>query len=273
MKPFVWPLLLLLLAGCTATPEHRSDLADQGYRALQAGEYGRAEKLLNAAIAERPDDPYALLNLAALHHNSGLHDSARTLYRRVIEMAPEGDVPEGTYLGDGSRKILTIARQRLNELERLEAAQRQRTAEREAAAREAAERAAAEREAARRAAAQEAERRQAAAARAPAGKAALRSFWVQTGYFESRPGLEAHRKLLIRHRQLLASPQVRLLRRGEGVRVQLGPFPSMEAAQRVCGRLKGVGGDCFVLEDSSSAPTPPPPEPPQPTSPRWGRYQ
>ena len=92
---------LILLAGCEAAttydsgavvldisePEAFNDRLEttptfiEATEAIEAGEYTRAEALLDNALAQKPRDPYALLAMGSLHERTGRFNSAEEYYR------------------------------------------------------------------------------------------------------------------------------------------------------------------------------------------------
>ena len=70
---------LLLVAAC-ATPSH----VNSGFAALKRGDNPTAEAEFKAALQEKPNDPYALLNLAAVYENTGRSEEAVPLFKQVI---------------------------------------------------------------------------------------------------------------------------------------------------------------------------------------------
>lgn len=73
----------------TAAPGFR-----QGFDALRAGDYVRAEALLKDSLALRPNDPYTLLSLGVATHNLGRRAEAEGYYRAAAASgagAPVGD--------------------------------------------------------------------------------------------------------------------------------------------------------------------------------------
>ncbi len=52
-------------------------LSDLGFRYLKQGHYAEAEKYLEQALSENPNNPYAILNLGAVYQNTGRAEKAR----------------------------------------------------------------------------------------------------------------------------------------------------------------------------------------------------
>jgi len=63
------------------------DVAKENYKAnaILQGNYTEAERDLQAALAENPEDVFALLNLAAVYQQTGQAEKAAELYDRVLK--------------------------------------------------------------------------------------------------------------------------------------------------------------------------------------------
>jgi general secretion pathway protein D len=61
-------------------------LANEGYRAMVEQNYEKAEAFFDLALSVNPENPYALLNLGVVYHNTGRFEQAKKLYRKVIEL-------------------------------------------------------------------------------------------------------------------------------------------------------------------------------------------
>lgn len=92
---------LVLLAGCEAATTYDSgavvlDISEpeafnsrlettttfiDATKAIEAGDYTRAEAMLDKALAQKPRDPYALLAMGSLHERTGRFNSAEDYYR------------------------------------------------------------------------------------------------------------------------------------------------------------------------------------------------
>lgn len=66
-----------------------TDLVTKAFYALNEHDPDRAEELLNAALAEAPDAPEILNNLAVAYYQQGRTAEAEALTRRIIEEHPE----------------------------------------------------------------------------------------------------------------------------------------------------------------------------------------
>jgi Flp pilus assembly protein TadD len=77
----------VLIAGCSAV--YQPTEAEKVYAALAAGNNAIAARWLTVAVAQKPDDPYLMLDLAAAYQNLGKFDEARDLYHKVIDTAKD----------------------------------------------------------------------------------------------------------------------------------------------------------------------------------------
>ncbi len=61
-------------------------LVERGFAAMQAGNLGEAEALNQRALAENPNNPFALLNQGVIYQRTNRPQDASMLYRRLIEL-------------------------------------------------------------------------------------------------------------------------------------------------------------------------------------------
>lgn len=101
---------LLLLSSCIfAPPDH----AQMGYEAITKGDYATAESELNKALADNPNNPYALLNMGAVYQNTGRGAQAVPLYQKVL-VAGKDVYPDRVSKDDEAKRSLAdIARDNL----------------------------------------------------------------------------------------------------------------------------------------------------------------
>ena len=90
MKALVLILLLGMLSGCGLNSQaelpYDMTLANEGYQAMVEQNYEKAEAFFDLALSVNPENPYALLNLGVVYHNTGRFDQAKQMYRKVIEL-------------------------------------------------------------------------------------------------------------------------------------------------------------------------------------------
>ena len=87
----IFLLILILFASAPGCTPKDMTLSDQGFRAISAGNYAEAEKHLEQALSENPDNPYALLNMGVVYQNTGRPEKATEMYERVIELNPSAN--------------------------------------------------------------------------------------------------------------------------------------------------------------------------------------
>jgi hypothetical protein len=86
---------------------------DPGYRALDAGDYGKARDVFAPAQAESPHDPYLQLDLGLAYQGLGQMNMAEPLYRQVL-VDGRGVIPAvTTNPADAGRDLAYIACQNL----------------------------------------------------------------------------------------------------------------------------------------------------------------
>lgn len=83
----------LAMIAATAPAQYKDQT---GYRAIAAGDFAAAERMLVAERRIFPDRPELMLNLAVVYSRTGRTDDARALYARVLERpAKELEMPSG----------------------------------------------------------------------------------------------------------------------------------------------------------------------------------
>lgn len=87
MKKFKWIALIIMmcgmLVGC-ATLREDMRLSNQGLGEISKGNYQDAEKYLERALSSNPNNPYAILNMGVVYHNTGRKEQAREMYKKVL---------------------------------------------------------------------------------------------------------------------------------------------------------------------------------------------
>lgn len=94
-------------------PRHIEQRQSEAILAIRGGEAVRAEELLQQALAQVPDDPGLLNNLAAAYSHQGRHEESSALIRAIHERFPE------YFFGQVNRALLDIREGRLDEAKRL----------------------------------------------------------------------------------------------------------------------------------------------------------
>jgi Flp pilus assembly protein TadD len=118
LKMGVIVILSFILAACAATSEKAPDvnLSDQAFEAIAAGDYEKAEALLEVALSINPNNPYALLNLGVVYHHTGRIDKAREAYVKVILLNSQETISKSNVKGLEGEKLVDIARRNLENL-------------------------------------------------------------------------------------------------------------------------------------------------------------
>ena len=94
------------------------NLANKGYREIEAGNYAYAEIYLDSALSINPSNPFALLNLAVVYEKTGRENEARALYTALIRQSPT-DIAGAVLMDENlGRGIAEIARENLAALDR-----------------------------------------------------------------------------------------------------------------------------------------------------------
>jgi Tfp pilus assembly protein PilF len=118
LKIRVIVILSLILASCASTPEKAPDvnLSEQAFEAIAAGDYEKAEALLEVALSINPDNPYALLNMGVVYQHTGRIEKAREQYVKVILMDSQETVSKSNVKGLEGKKLVDIAKRNLENL-------------------------------------------------------------------------------------------------------------------------------------------------------------
>jgi general secretion pathway protein D len=116
MKKFRWVVSLFIIAflcaGC-ATLSEDMRLSNEGLDEISKGNYQEAEKYLERALSINPNNPYAVLNMGVVYHNTKRKEQARGMYRKVISLTRDEKAQqsnEGWALG---KELVEIAKKNL----------------------------------------------------------------------------------------------------------------------------------------------------------------
>ena len=106
------------MVACSSTPEKAPDmdLADQAFEAIAAGDYEKAEALLEVALSINPDNPYALLNLGVVYQNTGRIENAREQYVKIILLDAKETVAKSNVKGMEGKSLVDIAKENLENM-------------------------------------------------------------------------------------------------------------------------------------------------------------
>jgi tetratricopeptide (TPR) repeat protein len=104
-------ILMLFLTACSATrSKQEAELVENGFTAMSGGDYHTAEYLLNQALVLNDKNPYALLNLGVIYHETQRYDKAREFYQSVIDMKSSKTAASTNVQGYSGKKLADIAR-------------------------------------------------------------------------------------------------------------------------------------------------------------------
>lgn len=108
-------LMVFSLTACStlgsASPgENEKELVENGYIALNAGDYRTAENLLERALAINSKNPFTWLNLGVVYQDTQRYDEARGAYQTVIELNPSQTAKASNVEGHSGRSLADIAR-------------------------------------------------------------------------------------------------------------------------------------------------------------------
>jgi Flp pilus assembly protein TadD len=92
------------------------ELSEQAYKAIVAGNYDKAEAILEVALSINPDNPYALLNLGVVYQNTGRIEAAREQYVKVILLDAKKKVMKSNLKEVEGKSLVDIAKQNLENL-------------------------------------------------------------------------------------------------------------------------------------------------------------
>ena len=112
-------LLVVLAVGCaTGAKQVANDmeLANQGFEALSQGRYGDAETYLDKALAQNPNNSYALLNLGVVCEYTKRPKKAKRLYEKVIQLNPPDIVTVSNQEGKSGKTLVDLAKENLQKL-------------------------------------------------------------------------------------------------------------------------------------------------------------
>jgi Flp pilus assembly protein TadD len=107
-----------LVVSCSSTPEKAPDvdLSEQAFEAISAGDYEKAEALLEVALSINPDNPYALLNLGVVYQNTGRIEKAREQYVKIILLDAKAKVARSNVRGMEGKSLVDIAKENLENM-------------------------------------------------------------------------------------------------------------------------------------------------------------
>jgi Tfp pilus assembly protein PilF len=116
----IWYLVVFVavcVVGCTTAILSRDMLlANQGFDLLNQGKYTDAEKRFDEALAENPDNPFALLNQGVVYQTTGRTEKAKSMYEKVIKLNPKETAGRSSESGKTGKTLVEIAKENLEAL-------------------------------------------------------------------------------------------------------------------------------------------------------------
>jgi Flp pilus assembly protein TadD len=108
----------LLLLSCASTPEKAPDvdLTEQAFEAISAGDFRKAEALLEVALSINPNNPFAILNMGVVYQNTNRIERAREQYVKVILLDAKEKVLKSNVEGMEGKSLVDIAKKNLENL-------------------------------------------------------------------------------------------------------------------------------------------------------------
>jgi len=101
-----------------SSPQESPDmeLSEQAFEAIAAGDYEKAEAILEVALSINPENPYALLNLGVVYQNTNRIEKAREQYVKIILLEAEEKVLKSNVKEMEGKSLVDIAKQNLENL-------------------------------------------------------------------------------------------------------------------------------------------------------------
>jgi general secretion pathway protein D len=116
MKKSKWIALIIImvgiLVGC-ATLSEDMRLSNKGLGEISKGNYQEAEKYLQRALSINPNNPYAILNMGVVYHNTGRKVQAREMYEKVISISKVEKAQESNEEWALGKDLIEIAKKNL----------------------------------------------------------------------------------------------------------------------------------------------------------------
>jgi Flp pilus assembly protein TadD len=118
LKAITIVILSLMVLSCASSPQESPDmeLSEQAFEAIAAGDYEKAEAILEVALSINPENPYALLNLGVVYQNTGRIEKAREQYVKIILLEAEEKVLKSNVKEMEGKSLVDIAKQNLENL-------------------------------------------------------------------------------------------------------------------------------------------------------------
>ncbi len=109
--------LAVLIIGCTVGMSKDMRLSNQALESINNRNYAEAENYLNQALAENPDNPFALLNIGVVYQNTNRIPQAKAMYEKVIKLNPSDIVAKSNMEGEAGKTLGDLAKDNLKMLQ------------------------------------------------------------------------------------------------------------------------------------------------------------
>jgi tetratricopeptide (TPR) repeat protein len=224
-------LIALSLAACASGPTRDQTLNGQGLSAMQVGNMEEAERLLTEAVDENPNNLQALYNLGMLYQKTNRPEKAREYYQRVID--GQADAEKNGMDPKEAEQLAQLARDSIAQMDREEEMRQE--AMRQATAKQAAK--------------EGGFIPPAQPKPVPAPVMEESGYRIQTGAYAVAVNAEIMRDVLIeRHASLIRGKQVTMVKIDGLTKVRVGPYRTIEEANRACRAFKRAGVSCFRVK-------------------------
>lgn len=122
MRKYLAVIIVIFISACASTGSSKMTydmtLANEGYSELMKENFEKAEAFFDLALSINPDNPYALLNLGVVYHNTGRVEDAKRMYQRVIDLNPRVTAENSTDSAYIGKSLAEIARMNIKSLEK-----------------------------------------------------------------------------------------------------------------------------------------------------------
>jgi outer membrane protein OmpA-like peptidoglycan-associated protein len=96
--------------GSSSSGREESELVENGFVALSAGDYPTAENLLERALAINNNNPFTWLNLGVVYQDTHRYAKARHAYQTVIDLRPSQTAQDSNVKAYSGKNLADIAR-------------------------------------------------------------------------------------------------------------------------------------------------------------------
>ena len=123
MRVFIlFSMVLMLGAFLNGCANKDVVLSNRGFEEISKGNYREAETHLEEALLLNPNNPYALLNMGVVYHETWRPEKAREMYERVIALQPGEQANLSNIESLEGKNLIEIAKRNLELLQSQETA-------------------------------------------------------------------------------------------------------------------------------------------------------